>query len=121
MEKELDISGCQQNVDSSTTPNRFMLSHGYTRLLLEPNIYIRHNHTSNKLLVVALYVDDIPIVGTPSKIIQENLELSKEFSIIDVSPLSYFLGMQVTRNRSMDTLIIHHNKFFNENLKSFGC
>jgi hypothetical protein len=75
--------------------NNFMLSHGYSRLLSEPNIYIRHNHTSNRLLVVALYVDDIPIVGTPSEITQAKLELSKAFSITDLGPLSYFLGMQV--------------------------
>ena len=32
---------------------------------------LEYNHTSNRLLVVALYVDDIPIVGTPSEISQE--------------------------------------------------
>ena len=91
-----------------------MLSHGYSRLLSEPNIYIRHNHTSNQLLVVALYVDDIPIVGTPSEITQAKLELSKAFSITDLGPLSYFLSLQITLNCSMGTLIIHQNKFINE-------
>ena len=65
-------------------------------------------------------MDDIPIVGTPSEITQAKLELSKAFSITDLGPLSYFLGMQVMRNRSMGTLIIHQNKFINEILKSFG-
>ena len=65
-------------------------------------------------------MDDIPIVGTPSEITQAKLELSKAFSITDLGPLSFFIGMQVTRNRSMGTLIIHQNKFINEILKSFG-
>ena len=91
-----------------------MLSHGYSRLLSEPNIYITHNHTSKRLLVVVLYVDDIPIVGTSSEITRAKQELSKAFSITDLGPLSYFLGMQVMRNRSMGTLIIHQNKFINE-------
>ena len=59
-------------------------------------------------------MDDIPIVGTPSEITQAKLELSKAFSITDLGPLSFFIGMQVTRNRSMGTLIIHQNKFINE-------
>ena len=100
--------------------NSFMLTHGYSRLLSEPNIYIRHKHSSNQFLIVALYVDDIPLVGTPSEITQAKLELSQAFSITDLGPLSYFLGMQIKRDRTLGTLIIHQNKFTNEILKSFG-
>ena len=69
--------------------------------------------------MVALYVDDIPIVGTPSEITQAKVELSRAFPITDLGLLSYYLSMQVTHNCSMDTLTIHQNKFINEILKSF--
>ena len=59
-------------------------------------------------------MDSIPIVGTPLEITQAKVEVSKEFSITDLGPLSSFVGMQATRNRSKGTLIIHQNKFINE-------
>lgn len=47
--------------------NTFMLQHGYYRLLSEPNIYIRH--TSTSFLIVALYVDDIPLIGSSASLV----------------------------------------------------
>ncbi|MCO5584252.1 hypothetical protein L7F22_038176 [Adiantum nelumboides] len=47
--------------------NAFMLSHGYQRLHSEPNVYTRH--TRDSILVVALYVDDIPMLGSSREVI----------------------------------------------------
>eukprot|EP00250_Pteridium_aquilinum_P019822 c24589_g1_i1 orf=892-4791(+) len=99
--------------------NNFMLSHGYTRLQSDANIYIRH--TSSSLLVVALYVDDIPIIGSSESVIAEaKAELAAAFSITDLGPLTYFLGLQVIRDRVAGTLILHQTKYVAELLKEFG-
>ncbi|KAI5073008.1 hypothetical protein GOP47_0013114 [Adiantum capillus-veneris] len=98
--------------------NKLMLSLGYTRLLSEPNIYIRH--TQHSPLVVALYVDDIPLLGTKSEVIKAKSEIASAFSITDLGPLTYFLGLQVKRDRQLGTLLVHQSKFVQEIFKQFG-
>ena len=67
---------------------------------------------SCQFLVVALYVDDISILGsTPAIIAQAQAELASAFTITDLGPLMYFLGLQVTHDRAKGTLIIHQTKF----------
>ena len=58
-------------------------------LLFQPNIYIRHNHTPYRLLLVALHVDNNLILGAPSKFSQVKLDISKGFSVIDLGSPSF--------------------------------
>lgn len=57
-------------------------------------------------MILVLYVDDVFIVSNSLSLLQETKQyLSKEFEMVDMGPLQYFLGIQVQRN--MTTMTIH--------------
>lgn len=66
----------------------------------------QENHTlfakfalDGKIAILIVYVDDIIVTGDYAKEIKHlNEALAKEFEIKDLSPLRYFLGMEVTRS-----------------------
>ena len=68
-----------------------MLSQDYCRQFFEPNMHTKDNHRSNQLIVVTLYVEDIPIVWSLNNIWnhQAKLEIFDACSIKDLGPLSY--------------------------------
>ncbi|MCO5566722.1 hypothetical protein L7F22_020401 [Adiantum nelumboides] len=99
--------------------NDFMITHGYTRLCSEPNVYIRHNSFS--FLAVALYVDDIPVLGSSKSVASEAVaQLKAAFPITDLGDLTYFLGLQIIRDRSTGTLLVHQSSYVDNLLKEFG-
>lgn len=99
--------------------NEFMLSHGYHRLNSEPNVYTRHSHDS--ILIVALYVDDISMLGSTNAVIDHAVrELQSAFPITVLGNLTYFLGLQIMRDRTNQTLIVHQSSYIDSMLKEFG-
>ena len=57
--------------------HKFLLNANFTRLCSEPNLYIRK--TKSELIILLLYVDDLPIAGTSEK---EILEVIRSYNII---------------------------------------
>ena len=54
-------------------------------------------HNGSQLTLILVYVDDIIITGTNSDIIDNFItKLHSQFSLKDLGPLSYFLGIQVS-------------------------
>ncbi|MCO5582553.1 hypothetical protein L7F22_036450 [Adiantum nelumboides] len=99
--------------------NEFMLSHGYTRLQTEPNIYTRHTQTT--YLIVALYVDDIPVLGSSSQVVEDAIsELKSAFPITDLGELTYSLGLQIDRDRSKGNIVVHQSSYIDGMLQKFG-
>ncbi|MCO5580381.1 hypothetical protein L7F22_034248 [Adiantum nelumboides] len=99
--------------------NDFMITHGYTRLRSEPNVYICHNSFS--FLAVALYVDDIPVLGSSKSVVSHAVaELKAAFPITDLGDLTYFLGLQIVRDRSVGTLLVYQSSNVDNLLKEFG-
>ena len=75
----------------------FLLSAGFIQSLADPSLFIfRHGpHTIHFLL----YVDDILVTGSNDRLLQSFIDaLSRGFDVKDLGPLSYFLGLQVTKN-----------------------
>jgi hypothetical protein len=57
-----------------------------------------HIDTSN-IIYILIYVDDIIITGSNAAIITDIIQrLHKEFSITDLGPLSFFLGIKAIRD-----------------------
>ncbi|XP_021827589.1 uncharacterized protein LOC110768200 [Prunus avium] len=72
----------------------FLLSVGFHRSLADSSLFIlRH---ASRTMFLLLYVDDIVITGSDSSLLQTFIALlGHNFDIKDLSPLSYFLGLQV--------------------------
>ncbi|MCO5551738.1 hypothetical protein L7F22_005242 [Adiantum nelumboides] len=76
-----------------------MISLGYTRFQSDANVYSRHS--TNVLLFLAIYVDDILILSNSQYAIDKAKgELQASFSMIDMGTLHYCLGIQLKDHTS---------------------
>ncbi|MFS7932971.1 putative RNA-directed DNA polymerase [Helianthus anomalus] len=77
-------------------------------------------YKKGKVFVGALmYVDDVIIVGNDYEKIQETkAHLDKRFSIKDLGPLKYFLGIEAARTK--DGLVLSHRKYTLDILEDTG-
>ncbi|KAJ0838106.1 putative RNA-directed DNA polymerase [Helianthus annuus] len=75
--------------------------------------------TKDTFVVALIYVDDVIIVGNNStKIQQTKLSLNEQFSIKDLGPLKYFLGIEVTK--TSEGLVLGQRKYTLDILEDSG-
>jgi hypothetical protein len=74
----------------------YLLSQHFFRCKSDPNIYMLR--TSNSLLIIIIYVDDLLITRSlASKIIVVKDILHDGFYMMDMGPLHFFLGLEISR------------------------
>ena len=84
----------------------------------DPCLYVRKS--SEGLLIIALYVDDLLIVGdSKTEIATLKGELSKRFEMKDLGSASTMLGVEITRDRPNRKLWITQQEYTAEILKRF--
>jgi hypothetical protein len=67
---------------------------GFVRLHTDYGIFVK------KELIIAVYVNDLLVVGLDIKEIQYVKDaLNQRFKMTDLGPYSYYLGMTITRDR----------------------
>ena len=102
---------------------------GLRRLDTEHSVYVllqRHGKKPQEVfigpdLVIAVYVDDIMMIGRHRLIIQEfKSQLSKKFHIKDLGEATDYLGIEIVRDRAAGTLKIHQTKYCRSLLKKYG-
>ena len=94
-----------------------ILQVGFTRSLSEATLYVKTN--ANQILVVSLYVHDMLIIGSDSKIIQQFIdEMQKVFEMTDLGLMQYFLGIEV--KQSNKGIFICQQKYTYDILKNFN-
>ncbi|BAB10876.1 polyprotein [Arabidopsis thaliana] len=74
---------------------RFLLQAGFVNSLADASLFIYNRH--NTFMYVLVYVDDIIIAGENALVQAFNASLASRFSLKDLGPLSYFLGIEATR------------------------
>lgn len=80
--------------------NDELLRAQFNRSKLDPCLYYRGEDQNLQMIVV--YVDDLIIAGSPEQIQSTKDILSKAFKMKDLGELSYFLGIQIERNRELN-------------------
>lgn len=77
---------------------------------------------SSKLVCyIAVYVDDLLLVGPDSRVLDDiKLELAKKFSMTDLGPVAFYLGMSITRDRQNRTLRIGQQAYLSEAIRNAG-
>lgn len=76
---------------------------------------------NSQTLYVAVYVDDLLIFGKDKSMIQElKLSLQKRFQMTDLGPAHMYLGMQITRNRLTNTILLDQEKYLQVALDRFN-
>ncbi len=84
----------------------------------DPCLYVKK--TSNRILIVALYVDDLLILGNSKKDIAAlKGELSKRFEMKDLGPAKVMLGIEITRDRTNRKIFISQKEYTKQVLNRF--
>ena len=69
----------------------------FVQLQSEPSVYVEKK--DHNFLLLGVYVDDLPIVGTSKgNILQFVNDLQQAFPTRQLGELQYFLGLEVNRN-----------------------
>ena len=93
-----------------------MLSFGFEKSVSEFTRYVKRNNSG--ILVVSLYVDDLLITGSSTKLIDEFKQaMMQAFEMSDLGLMTYFLGMEITQGK--DEFFICQKKYAKEILKKF--
>ncbi|MCO5600474.1 hypothetical protein L7F22_054587 [Adiantum nelumboides] len=86
---------------------------------MDSTIYTRH--TSESILVLAIYVDDIPIMSDKEDVlIAAKKELSQAFPFTDGGPISYYLGLLVQRDYQKATISLSQSRYVAKDLQRFN-
>ena len=93
---------------------RYLRKKGLKQLKEEPCVFVNELRT----LIIAIYVDDMFILGREAEINQVKIVMAEEFKCKDLGELSYFLGMQVVRDEG--GIFLGQEKYCAEVIKRFG-
>jgi len=85
----------------------------------DPCLYIRRR--SSGVVIIALYVDDLLISGSSLGEVQWlKTEMERRFEMQDCGEAKLCLGLEIVRNRSARTLVLHQELYANKVLDRFG-
>jgi hypothetical protein len=80
-------------------------------------VYVKKSSSEN-LIILCLYVDDLLITGSDEKEISDfKIELMREFEMTDLGYISYFLGIEFYK--SSRGLLMYQKRYASEVLKRF--
>ncbi len=97
-----------------------LLRFGFQRCQANHSICRLKNQKSAEVFL-ALYVDDLLIFSKEIKEIERVKKFSsQEFEMKDLGQLTYFLGIQVMRDRNKGTISLGQSKYIGEILNSFN-
>lgn len=96
----------------------FLLSNHFTSSDADTSLFI-YRRDSHIILLFLLYVDDIILTGTSPSLLRHFIDiLSKEFTMKDLGPLYFFLGIQATPHSK--GLFLSQQKYAIDVLCRFG-
>ncbi|XP_019099719.1 PREDICTED: uncharacterized protein LOC109132531 [Camelina sativa] len=99
------------------TFSNFLIDFGFECSTSDPSLFVcHHNHET---LVLLLYVDDILLTGSDSHLMSQSLEaLNSRFSMKDLGPPSYFLGIEFESYKN--GLFLHQTAYASDILFQAG-
>jgi hypothetical protein len=102
----------------NTTLNDHIQQMGFKRLDTDPCVYIKE--TANGPIYLAVYVDDLLIIGKDvDEIDVIKADLSKKFEMDDRGDASFILGMSIERDRAARTLELTQAQYASEVVARF--
>jgi Reverse transcriptase (RNA-dependent DNA polymerase) len=101
------------------TINSHLSNMGYTRTNADPCVY--YKHSSGKIVILTLWVDDIIMVGDNKDGIEATVtELKKLFEVKDLGEPKLLLGIQIIRDRTAKTITLSQKNYINTILSRFN-
>ncbi|CAI7853342.1 unnamed protein product [Closterium sp. NIES-54] len=97
-----------------------LLAQGFEQSEYDPALYILHTKV-HQVLWLIVYVDDILMVsGSLSLLTHIKGMLTKEFVMTDMGEPSYYLGMNIIRDRPSRSLFLSQEQYIHKVLSRFG-
>jgi hypothetical protein len=94
---------------------------GYQQSYSDPSLFVKSS--SSKMTAILIYVDHIVLTGNDMpEISRVKAFLDSKFSIKDIGPLKYFLGLEIARSKS--GLLLNQRKYCLELIDEYvllGC
>ena len=88
---------------------------GYSNSSVCPCVFIKKN--GSKFVIIAVYVDDLNLIGTPEELHEAIEYLKQEFEIKDFGKTKYCLGLQIEHLKN--GIFIHQSAYTQKVLKRF--
>ncbi|KAI3693370.1 hypothetical protein L6452_33205 [Arctium lappa] len=94
----------------------YLISKGYTNNLICPCVFIKK--TTSGYVIIAVYVDDLNIIGTNKEIHEVIVLLKEEFEMKDLGRTKYCLGLQIEHMHN--GILVHQSNYVEKVLKRFN-
>ncbi|AAD21687.1 Strong similarity to gi/3600044 T12H20.12 protease homolog from Arabidopsis thaliana BAC gb/AF080119 and is a member of the reverse transcriptase family PF/00078 [Arabidopsis thaliana] len=99
------------------TFSNFLLDYGFVCSKSDPSLFVCHQ--DGKILYLLLYVDDILLTGSDQSLLEDLLQaLKNRFSMKDLGPPRYFLGIQI--EDYANGLFLHQTAYATDILQQAG-
>jgi hypothetical protein len=96
--------------------DRFLIATGFSRCHFDPNVYTKK--VGIHLIIFFLYVDDLILTGSDSKLINHvKTNLKKKIEMIELGFFHYFLSLQVFQNN--EGIFLSQSKYASDLLRHF--
>ncbi|KAM1744316.1 hypothetical protein ACFX11_011214 [Malus domestica] len=83
--------------------SEYLTSQGYVNNELCPCVFIKKSHSG--FAIVAIYVDDMNLIGTPEELARTVSHLKSEFEMKDLGKTRYCLGLEI--EHCSDGILVH--------------
>lgn len=100
------------------TMEKYLLSCNFTKVASVNCVYIYREQ--NEVCIIALYVDDLILVGHKDLISRIKTQLSSRFTMKDLGALSFALGISIQHNPVEGTIGMSQAHYIEETLKEHG-
>nr|GEW91987.1 retrovirus-related Pol polyprotein from transposon TNT 1-94 [Tanacetum cinerariifolium] len=101
----------------NTKIDKYFQEHGFRKCLSEYALYVKFKNKS--ILLACLYVDDLIFTGNSQSMINElKKSMTREFEMIDIGLMSYYLGIKV--KQTDEGIFICQERYAKEILNRFG-
>ncbi|KAL0311264.1 UNVERIFIED_CONTAM: Retrovirus-related Pol polyprotein from transposon TNT 1-94 [Sesamum angustifolium] len=95
--------------------SEYLIKKEFCHNKISPCLFIKR--TESGFVIIAVYVDDLNIIGSPEEIRQAADYLKSEFEIKDLGTTKYCLGLQFEHTK--DGIFIHQSNYIEKVLKRF--
>jgi Reverse transcriptase (RNA-dependent DNA polymerase) len=98
---------------------KFLIEIGFRPLMADHNVFVKGDIQTG--LTMTVYVDDVKLIGSDKLAMKQVIEqLSQEFKVTELGDVSFYLGMEVKRDRMRRTVTLSQRAYIEKILDKYG-
>ncbi|KAM1192141.1 hypothetical protein ACFX2G_012750 [Malus domestica] len=96
--------------------SEYLTSQRYVNNELCPCVFIKKSHSG--FAIVAVYIDDMNLIGTPEELAKIAGHLKSEFEMKDLDKSRYYLGLEI--EHCLDRILVYQSNYTQKVLRCFN-